>query len=360
MARDAGERSAVVERAGAGEGQLRRLGRFLGGRGALLAGGAVLFAALGWFANGWWTGRGGEPAPRRVRLGGFRLVSPLLDVELPEGYSVRHEPIPFKHQVARFVEDQIASGKVREMSVYYRDLLDGPWFGINEKRKYDPASLLKVPVMIAWLKRAEHDPRVLQGTFLFDAQSYPGGPQNVAPARSLVPGTRYTVEELLRYMVAYSDNKAMWLLYSALGQEELGRVMDGMDVANDPSVAGNAMSAHGYSGFFRILFNAAYLGKEMSEKALQLLTEQEFRQGIAGGVPQGTTVAAKFGERTPLSGVEGVQFHEFGIVYHPRGPYILGVMTAGNDLRVQAEVVRQLSALVYQEVDGPALGGQGW
>lgn len=77
---------------------------------------------------------------------GVRFTSPLLDVELPEGFRIDHEPIPFKYKVKEFVQRQIGSGKAQRISVYYRDLQDGPWFGSNEKQEFDPASMMKVPV----------------------------------------------------------------------------------------------------------------------------------------------------------------------------------------------------------------------
>jgi len=96
----------------------------------------------------------------------------------------------------------------------------------------------------------------------------------------------------------------------------------------------------------------------MSEKALQYLSLQDFPQGIAAGVPIGTAVAAKFGEHARGDHGEEKQLHEFGIVYHPKGHYILGVMTQGKDFDQQAGIIRDVSRLVYEAVDSPvALNG---
>ncbi|HET8733036.1 MAG TPA: serine hydrolase, partial [Anaeromyxobacteraceae bacterium] len=131
----------------------------------LAAWSAAIFAA-GWQARARLGRPGPEARDRRVRQGGTRLVSPLLDVELPEGFGVEREPIPFKYKVERLVAERTSAGRVRAMSVYWRDLMDGPWFGIGLKRKYNPASMMKVPVMMAWLKRAERDPGQLRRTFV--------------------------------------------------------------------------------------------------------------------------------------------------------------------------------------------------
>ena len=312
----------------------------------------VLLFSAGWYGHDWYHHQYDRNGHRRVRLSGFRFISPLVDVELPEGYGVRREPIPFKRKIAEYVQRQIDSGRVRNLSVYYRDLSDGPWFGINESVEYNPASMMKVPVMIAWLKRAEKEPQILKRTFVFNGKEDMSALQTIRPAQTITPGRAYTVEELLRYMMNYSDNNATSLLYEGVTPEELSDVMQSMDIVNNPQGDSNSVTVHGFSGFFRILYNAAYLNREMSEKALQLLSLQDFPQGIIAGVPKGTVVAAKFGEYSHGMPGEDRQLHEFGIVYHPKGPYILGIMSSGHDQAIQAEIIREISARIYAEVDG--------
>ena len=290
---------------------------------------------------------------RRVyaKAKGFRFTSPLLDVELPEGMTVNSEPLPFRYKVKAFIDVQIKKGRAREIAVYYRDLHDGPWFGINEDKEFDPASMMKVPVMVCWLKRAESNPQVLKGQRTY---AYPDDMrvnQRFRPAQSVKPGHSYTVEELLHLMMNYSDNNAARLLFEDLKPEELSDVLDGMDTVNRSEGGSNSVTVHGYSGLFRILYNASYLNREMSERALQLLSLQDFPQGIVAGVPKGTVVSAKFGERAADATKKHHQLHEFGIVYHPKHAYILGIMTRGDDFGALADVIRQLSQLVYTEVD---------
>lgn len=307
---------------------------------------AALFIGIGWHANQFYE-HNINLGEKRVKVGGFKFISPLLDVELPEGYNVRHDPIPFKYKVNKLVEQQTQSGKVISMSVYYRDLSDGPWFGINEKMKYNPASMMKVPVMIGWLKRAEKDSATLQRKIAFDEKSYNGPPQTIIPEQALKSGVSYTVEELLLRMMQFSDNRAMLLLYDNLFNEELANIVENMDVANDPTSGQNSISVHGYSGFLRILYNASFLNKEMSEKALELMSSPSFTHGIVAGIPKETRIASKFGE---FEGNGVIQLHEYAIVYHPKGPYILGVLTRGGNWKTQADVIKSVSELVYKSV----------
>lgn len=318
---------------------------------------SLCLLAAGWYAHSWYLRTVNSHKERRVKATGYRLTSPLLDVELPEGVTINHEPLAFKYKVVDYVNRQSDGSTILNISVYFRDLGDGPWFGINEHLEFNPASMMKVPVMIAWLKRAEKNPNVLKQSFLFDNPTDMSAIQRIKPRFTLAPGHRYPVETLLTYMMSYSDNNATSLLYNNMTTKELNEVLDGMDITNRPGDGNNSTTVHGYSGFFRILYNASFLNREMSERALQILSHEDFPQGISAGVPKGVTVAAKFGENADEAVKNGNQLHEFGIVYHPKGHYILGVMTQGSDFSRQAEIIREISALVYREVDaGAAIG----
>jgi beta-lactamase class A len=99
---------------------------------------------------------------------------------------------------------------------------------------------------------------------------------------------------------------------------------------------------------FRILFNASYLTQAASEQALELLTRSEFRAGLVAGVPAGTVVAHKFGERID-GGV--AKLHDCGIVYHPARPYLLCVMTEGDRFEPLASLIAETSRIAYDQVN---------
>jgi hypothetical protein len=48
---------------------------------------------------------------------------------------------------------------------------------------------------------------------------------------------------------------------------------------------------------------------------------------------------------------EEVQLHDCGIVYYPKRPYILCVMTRGEKMDVLPKVIKEISTEVYRNVD---------
>lgn len=297
------------------------------------------------------------PCPSETRrhshthMAGYRFTNPLFDCEIAADRTEGSELQPFKYKIREIIARRVEAGDADHVSIYFRHLDSGASFGIKAGEKFIPASLLKVPVMIAWLKRTERDPAVLGRTFRYDGSTDWSANQTIKPRETLTPGTSYTVDNLIFRMIAYSDNNAWRLLLDNIDTRELDAIVADLHVNFDPAKsAEDSMSVRAYSSFYRVLYNATYLNREMSEKALQYLSNNDFADGLVAGVPPGVKVASKFGEKTLVeSGVR--ELHEFGIVYHPRGPYLLGIMTKGHDFARLASVLRDISAEVYGEME---------
>ena len=164
----------------------------------------------------------------------------------------------------------------------------------------------------------------------------------------------YTIDELIFRMAAYSDNRAYNLLFEYLTMlspdddliletyNELGMVAPGDDL----KLA--TLSTKTYSSIFRLLYNASYLSKEVSEKALEYLARADYEGGLRKGVPKNIPIAHKFSERKQG---DITQLHDCGIVYYPGNPYLLCVFTKGDDFNELSDAIVTVAKMVYEEVD---------
>lgn len=288
--------------------------------------------------------------PTITRLKGYKFISPLLDYEAAPELKNK-EIFVLKHTVEKYIKDKIEKNEAIYVSVYFRDMLNGPWFGINESDNFAPASLLKVPLMIAYLKYAEHDPNILQQTILYDREIEDWAVQNISPDKKLKLGESYSIEDLIYRMIAYSDNVAKDILMDNISYETLDAVYADLGIILPDNIEKkDFITAKEYSSFFRVLFNASYLSEEMSEKALKILSKSTFKVGIVAGVPSDIIVAHKFAERGEVSN-QTFQLHDCGIVYHKKRPYILCVMTYGRDLKEMEAIIKEVSEIVYKKID---------
>jgi beta-lactamase class A len=283
-----------------------------------------------------------------VRAGGYQFISPLLECE-PGTDSLRLTGLnPLQKEISSLIEDEKKSGTLTTAAVYFRDLNNGPWFGVNEHESFSPASLLKLPVMLAYYKKSEKSPELLQKKVRYEAKD-PLLHQNITPTNSIEKGKDYTIDDLIERMMIYSDNGALTLLEDNIEPALIDRItLDlGVETATEATPE-DFMSVKGYSGLFRILYNASYLEKNLSEKALEILSRTEFTKGIVSGVPKSIKVSHKFGERELSDQVK--QLHDCGIVYHPKKPYLVCIMTRGDDFSKLSSTIGDISKMIYTSV----------
>jgi beta-lactamase class A len=283
---------------------------------------------------------------KEIRQGGYKYINPLLEFEFGPEFQ---ELTPFKYKVEQKVTElEQDTGAISTVAVYFRDLNNGPWYGVNESQNYSPASLLKVPLMIAYFKQAEANPAVLNTKLTYSKLVDVGSEyQYFRPSQTIELGKSYTVNELIERMIVYSDNQALALLSSYNESAWLKTYTDlGINI---PPMRGldDYMSVKDYASFFRILYNASYLNKEHSSLALELLSKSEFNWGLRAGVPPEIGVAHKFGERH-INDMQ--QLHDCGIVYYPNHPYLLCIMTRGRNLSALAKAIQEISGLIYNEI----------
>lgn len=332
-----------------------------GGRGrAWAAVGLVALFGVGFIAGVVFSrGTGHEVAPTGLvrsmggekRAGQRGLINPLLECTVPRG-GTPLDLLDFEAMLLTAVNRLKGEGAVRRVSVYFRDLHNGPWFGFGEDEEFRPGSLLKVPLMIGYLKWAESDGALLDRVVTVDdpelLKLY--NVQGVAPSMKLELGGTYRVRELIERMIVYSDNVAASMLEKYDRHESIIRTAREMDI---PVRVGfppyRNVSIKEYAGFLRILYNASYLTPSDSEWALRLLEGAEFRGGLVAGVPPGVRTARKFGEAWDTVAGENV-FSDCGIVYVPELNYVLCLVLGGQREEDLVEASRRLSAWVFSEV----------
>jgi beta-lactamase class A len=286
-----------------------------------------------------------------VRESGFGLVNPILECERPRHSAENERLDAVRHRVEGVVRAAEAAGRVAHASVYFRALDTGTWFSVNPVEDFVPASLLKVPVLMAVLRAAESDPGLLERRLRYDGRDDLAAEQSVKPSVLLEPGRDYPMRELLRRMIVASDNNSARLVLESLPPGELERTYEALGVRFDGARGDESfISVDAYASFFRILYNASFLGPRESERALGLLTAAEYADGLRAGVPAEVPVAHKFGEwRLRETDPAREQLHDCGIVYAPGRPYLLCVMTRGASFEPLGGVIADLSRVAYEE-----------
>lgn len=279
-----------------------------------------------------------------VHLRGYKYVDPILyaekDCESKELESLNQE-------INSYIENEKKSGKLTSTSVYIRTLKDGEWTDINPGEQYHPASLLKMPVLFTFAKMAETNPAILNEKILYK-QHDATLPTQMFPSKTLVSGHTYTIKELLHYLIAYSDNDALYLLYNYHNEAVYEKVFSDLGVQMPQPGKDASITVKEYSVFLEVLYSGTYLSLASSEFALSYLAESDFKEGILKGLPPSAMVAHKFGEYFKGNNYE---LHESAIVYlGGKKDYLITVMTKGTDMKELSDVLGNVSHIVYNSI----------
>lgn len=250
------------------------------------------------------------------------------------------------------------TNKVERVSVFVRDLRTSRFAGVNDNDIYYMASLLKTPLLIGGYKLAEVEPKVLDQEIVYTGKPDLYDEQIIKDDNVLKVGESYSIRELIRRSVVYSDNTAAQILFDYYPEEFMDRILGALSVqlTKPNGEKENLITAKTYANIFRILYNASYLTKEYSNEALKILTQTTFDKGATSKLPKGTLVAHKFAERTAVDpnnqNNTKRQLHECGIVYAKNSsePYSFCIMTEGGSYEDLEEVISVISLNIFEEM----------
>jgi len=278
----------------------------------------------------------------------YSFINPILDFHPPLTPLQKNEVQTLTNRLKAVTDSYTKNDSVTEVSVYYRDLKNGPWILINGESLYTPASLLKVPTMISLLKLAEKQPEILEEEITYN-QDFSWAPthQFADTKNPLIQGETYTVSYLIEKMIIDSDNIATLLLEDRFGTKLSDQLLLEFNLPlpyiNDwykPFI-----TIRDYASFFRILYNSTYLNHTYSNTALEILSKTTFKEGIKAVAPDSSVVSNKFGIYTVEEGQ--LQVHDCGIVYNQNEHYVICVMTKGKDGQKLIELIRQVAKTIF-------------
>lgn len=236
-----------------------------------------------------------------------------------EDFIVNLQPIRDKvNQMSKdFGEDKV--------SVYIEFLNTGANISVNKENYIWPASLTKLPVAMAVMKKVEDGEWQLNNELVLmsgDANSDSGDANNLLAKNPV--GTRFTIEKLLKELLINSDNTAYNILLRNLHVDELSQVKNelGIDVLFDEA---GRMSAKEYSRIFRALYTSSFLKRVNSEMIMSWLDESQFNDFLAKHIDPNLPFPHKYGENLLLN-----VYADSGIVYLEGRPYMITVMVQGG------------------------------
>lgn len=247
---------------------------------------------------------------------------------------------------------KIASSFKGKIGIAYRNPLKKEKFSINGKLIFPAASVIKIPILVEFLRQAEKGRFLLDQKIKLKKEIKAGG---AGVLKELHDGLELTYLDLAKLMIVISDNTATNILIDVAGMDRVNKLMRrlglkktvlGRKMMVDPDAlhTRNYISPDETAFFLEKLFAGDLLSKEYTGVAMDILLRQQFREKIPRFLPDDAGVAGKVGE---ISGVR----HDAGIIFHPGGAYILCVFTMNVKDKWKAdETIGKISKLIYESI----------
>lgn len=249
---------------------------------------------------------------------------------------------PMTKSLESKMRNMIQSKQIQTASIQFTDLDTGFKFNINGRGLYNPASLMKVPLMMAWLKRIEENLATWDQNFVYRGEH---------PGESLLKfGESYSMKYLFETMIKESDNGSCMLLLDKIPKDYLLGVQEDMSIFMTNTDLEGTYSVIDFSTIFQCLYNATYLDENNSRYALKLMNQCSYEHGIRAAIPADIQVSHKFGIRRAKAPEKLHQLHHAAIIYHPKKTYMLIIMTRGENIGNLEKTTRDLTALVHEQV----------
>ncbi len=297
------------------------------------------------------------PALNSLRLGADSLINPLLacniDNPRPPTYITR-----LQFTLDDLVDSHIDQNHITSAGIYLYDLNTSSSLSINPDDKFYPASLNKIPIMLAAYKTLESNPEFFRQTLVLEEEVDLNRGQEITPQDTILPYNTYTVREALTKMIYDSDNNGYYALTQLLDQKLYHQVYDDLQIPliRDTQTVADYITPENFSYFFRVLYNATYINNTNSRRALVHLSRVKYDQGLRADIPEDIPIAHKYGLLTladPNGQVTSRELHDCGIVYYPDNPYLLCIMTKSTAPIDQIEkAIQDISNTVYNQVSG--------
>ena len=211
--------------------------------------------------------------------------------------------------------------------MYFEYLPTGTSININGTNEFHAASLFKTPIIMAYYHTGErlgidNDPTLTLKSDELDSQF-----GNLWQKGS---GYQLKASEAVRLALEESDNTAAKALVSLIGTVDFEAVYQGLDIN------------------LTVDKDGAVLNIDDSQEILNYLAKSKFPDKLVAGVPPGVTVAHKIGDFVEKNG-NGEAFTDCGIVYIPRRPYLL-CMVSKTDEQTARVRMQDISKMIYDFV----------
>lgn len=226
-------------------------------------------------------------------------------------------------------------------SVVIKNLKTGEYYNLNENKKYTAASLYKLWTMGATFQLVQDGKLSMNKVMSAEIPTLNAAFSLGDDAEATQGAITMTVNEAIEQMITISHNYSAILLTYNIKNATVQDFLKDNGFTNSQTKTLPSTTPKDIASYFEKLYKGELVSKEASNEMLEILKRQELNDRIPKYLPEATVVAHKTGE---LYGVK----HDAGIVYSPKGDYIIVLMSDTPSQAHAAEIEAKISKAIWE------------
>jgi beta-lactamase class A len=231
-----------------------------------------------------------------------------------------------------------------------KDFKSGQVASDNADLSFPSASLIKFPILCAAFQAAEEGKFSLSMPITLQRTDRKGGSGTIkfSPA-----GSVYTNRELLEAMIDRSDNTAADLIVRQLGYDYLQKTFlalglqdtiirpEGFNLTSRRVDEDNMTSPRDMAYLLEKIYKRELVSADASDQMLDIMKHQHLRDRLPRFLPNGWEIAHK-------TGLLRKACHDVGIVFSPKGDYMICVLTSHDSTyRIAKHFIASVARITF-------------
>jgi len=250
---------------------------------------------------------------------------------------------------SEFKSDKVEYGFIiKKLNFFRRELVNKP------QEQFAAASLIKLPILAAAFYAVSEKKVSLEEIITIEKEDVTGGSGKL---KALSLPRKFTFAQILELMISSSDNTAtnkvieildfkyINSIFKKLGLTDSALVRKMMDFSQRKKGVENYTSPADIAKILEKIYGGELVNQRLSNLAISFLKKQKVNDRLPRYLPEGVIVAHK-------TGLERGVVHDAGIVFTPKGDYLICVLVKGTRSYSKAKkFIAQFSLLAYNLFD---------
>jgi beta-lactamase class A len=220
-----------------------------------------------------------------------------------------------------------------DVGVYIKNLKTGYVYERAADRQFVTASLIKMPIMAATFQAIKEDRLSLDSQIVLRKRHIRYGSGHMKWARV---GQRFRVADILYQMISHSDNTATEMLIDLFGYEYLNKAFNGfglnvtqinpmgMSLSDKlSSEFDNHTTAREMGMLLEKIYDRELVNDGYSDLMMEIMKRADDPHRLGKFLPKNWVLARK-------TGLLRKNCHDCGIVFTPKGDFIICILTSNN------------------------------